>query len=280
MSEEIKVKGLSELLKKSDALDMETEKIHEKMQEELESNRAKIEEKYKEKEEPINKKKKLLYDKTQEYLDKYIKCATFDSNTLGSILKKLVTVFEGEEYCYQEADYHTEEIDHGDVIGINKKVRVIVKLDKKKYNYKKDWYKLDQIKSLVNDGYMIVLEESEENLNYDIVLYEDEELFDKIYDNVDYGRFTYVKDFIRNIINYRFKNNLININCNDMEKLLCEYVLSKKEIIESNYLLRKEEEQKKYQEKLEEDKKEYQEKIEEDKKEFSKQLESVLRFYK
>lgn len=272
MRKEIKVKDLNELLKKSDVLDIEIKKNREKMKEELEINKVKIEEEYKEKEKPIFEDLKLLHGEIDACLNKYIKCATFGAYELGSVLEKMMTAFEGEEYCYQEADYYIEKIGDLGVVKVKKKVRLVVKQNKKRFDYKQGWSNCGQIVDLVNDGYMIVLEESKNDLNYNMALYEKD--YNKIYDKVNYGKFDYVKEFIQIIIDYRYKNNLVNIDYNDMEKLLCEYALSKKEITESNYLSRKDEELKRHQEEL----KEYQEKIEDEKKSFGKRFKSLLHY--
>ena len=52
---------------------------------------------------------------------------------------------------------------------------------------------------------------------------------------VNFGKFDYVKDFIDNIIQYRFQNNLDKITEKDMLLFLQNYIIQYKDVIVKNY---------------------------------------------
>ena len=52
---------------------------------------------------------------------------------------------------------------------------------------------------------------------------------------IDFGKFSYVQDFIDLVVEYRFKNNLSKVSEKDLLSLMSEFVLSKKTYIEENY---------------------------------------------
>ncbi len=52
---------------------------------------------------------------------------------------------------------------------------------------------------------------------------------------MDYGRFCYVKEFIDSIVQYRFQNNIIEFNEEDILDFMNNFVSTHKAIIMANW---------------------------------------------
>lgn len=267
MGEEIKDEVLEQLLKKDNAIRGQIAETFNRMHREIENRAIKIREIYDQIRKPIYEEDRVLKDKIKKHLEEHIKYSTFKNKVLGDVLQDLIIIFEGEKYCYQETNYHTEEIDplsyNGGYINVTKNIRVIVKESEKKKFYKNK-LGFDEVKHLVNNGHMLVIEESKDGLKCDVALRK--QFKNRIYDSISYNGFDYVKEFLDGVIKYRIKNKITDISKEDMNELLRQYILSKREIIESSNMLRFDEKEKLYQEE-----------IEQDKTEFSKRLEMILK---
>ena len=161
----------------------------------------------------------------RKLLEKY---STFDSKLIGSIIEKLVTLFEGEEYFCQEANYETYECEStvfgSETFEVNKKILMIVKVSCYDYN---------EVNRLVRNGQAFILEENEYDYSKNITFYTAYE--GKLKCLIDFNKFSYVKDFIDLVVKYRFKNNLDKVSEKELLSLMSEFILSKEEIIKDNY---------------------------------------------
>lgn len=163
--------------------------------------------------------------------------STFDSKLIGSIIEKLVSLVEGEEYFYQEAIHTTYELEStilgGQVDKVEKKTLMIVEGSQKR-RYYNDYHEQDnEVNRLVQNGQAFILSEHKLWFSSWITFYTTYKGNLKCL--IDFGKFSYVQDFIDLVVEYRFKNNLTKVSEKDLLSLMSEFVLSKKTFIEENY---------------------------------------------
>lgn len=215
----------------------EEKHIYEKMEKELAEAERKIKLSYQEKIDTSKNNCLALKRELQNYKKLLEKYSTFDSKMIGNIIEKLVSLIEGEDYSYQEAEHETYEY-YQTVFGMescrtNKKVLLIVKgNDKQGYYYDNGIYN-NEVHKLVKSGQAFVLAEDEFNYNKKIKFYRVKEY--SIKSLIDFNQFSYVQNFINLVIKYRFEKNLDEITEKELLSIMSEFVLSEKEMIEEKY---------------------------------------------
>ena len=163
--------------------------------------------------------------------------STFDSKLIGSIIEKLVTLVEGKEYVYQEAIHKTYELEStilgGQVDKVEKKTLMIVEGSQKR-RYYNDYHGQDnEVNRLVQNGQAFILSEHKLWFSSWITFYTMYK--ENLKCLIDFGKFSYVQDFIDLVVEYRFKNNLSKVSEKDLLSLMSGFVLNNKVFIEENY---------------------------------------------
>lgn len=150
----------------------------------------------------------------------------FDSEQIGPLIAHLVTLFEGEEYVYQSANYYSNKKD-----SKIECIKLIVKNDKKQ----KEWYDERYVNSLVKNGNAIVITKAETWYPHlDIYFYEADGLH-RVNQCVSFGKFSYIKEFIDGVILYQMRNKQKLISVAELDSLELKFIKSKLEEIRKNY---------------------------------------------
>lgn len=184
----------------------ETERIIKKLEEKIKQNN--------DKNYSIKKQQKIL----EETILKY---STFDLKLLGKCLKQLVSTFEGESFLYGTV-FKSEE-------GL--KITMIIK----ESTYDSDSNTINDIDKLINDGNAIVLDER----NFFFLKHSDIITIYKLKNNqlvsnINFNKFDYVKEFIDNMIQFRFQNNKIEFKERDILNYMMKFISDNKETILEN----------------------------------------------
>ena len=212
---------------------------------ECDRKKEKIVEKYNNLKDPIKDKIKESEKKVKEYINQLQLFSTFDSKTIGNILQELISLFELEEYCYQETTFktikHYDPFFNREAEEIDTNIKMIVKKDSQKNKY--ECY--NDLDYLVNNDQAIILNKKENKVTPKITFYSSNKINTNIEDNVQYGKFNYVKIFMDMVINFRANNNLNEINERELKTLLSDFLIKNKDLIQNNHQLRLEEKQKK-----------------------------------
>lgn len=218
----------------------EEKKTYEEMDKEIEEAKNKIKLSYQNKitllkDNNSNLKKEM--ENTKKLLEKY---STFNSGMIGNVLAKLVSLVEGEDYSYNEAIHNTYKFECTvfgmDSSKVQNKLLMIVK-----DNYKKNYY--DDYDENSNEIFKLV------KAGNSFVLLENEDYFDKKMKSITFytfkdgilkflielNKFSYIKEYIDLVLEYRFKNMIDNISEKELLGLMSKFILSKKEMIENNY---------------------------------------------
>jgi len=164
--------------------------------------------------------------------------STFDLGLLGKCLEQLVSIFEGESFLYREAVHNSKITKHGVMDSweedVKTKVKMIVKESKLTNNYNSNSSDNNAIDKLINDGNAIVLEENDFFLrDSDIItIYSLKD--NQLISNINFNKFDYVKEFIDNIIQFRFQHNKIKFNEKDILNYMKSFILERKDMILKN----------------------------------------------
>ncbi len=212
-------------------------KLHQKMNEEIMEAERKIKLSYQEKIEIYEKNCTVLKQELDDYSKMLENYSTFDSQLIGNIISKIVSIVEWEEYSFKKATYETYERVStpfgGESLVTNKKFLMVVK-NKEKQGYYYDYNEQDdEVNRLVRNGEAFVLGTDDYCYNKNITFYTVSEGRPKCL--IDFNKFSYVKDFIDLVVEYRFKNNLDKISEKELLNLMHEFILSKRGIIDDNY---------------------------------------------
>ena len=168
-----------------------------------------------------------------------IKYSTFNLDLIGNILQQLISITESEEYLYKQVSHSFKKRVHGVMDSWDEDVKTIVNIIITK-NKSLDYYdSTNQAKSKIHEfvekGDALLLSEQDinEKKQKQITFYN---LTDEhIESRVNFGKFDYVKDFIDNVIQYRFQNNMDKITEKDMLLFLQNYIIQHKDVIVKNY---------------------------------------------
>ncbi len=215
----------------------ELKKIDKQMKEELAEAERKIRASYQEKIDSSKDNCTTLRQALENHKKLLENYSTFDSKTIGETIEKLVCLVEGEDYCYQEAIHETHEYETNvwgcDSFRVRKRVSMIVKgSDKQGYYYDYEEQE-NEIEKLAEKNQAIVLAQTKEHKQEKIRFYTANDGTIKCL--VNFHQFSYVKDFLDSVIQYRFRNNLNDVSQKELLVLMNEFILNKREIIEMNY---------------------------------------------
>ncbi len=250
----IKDENLEKLLEKLDIQDRKIGEVRDEQAKKLKDSHDQIVNEFEIKLAPFYKERNKINDDINEYIKDYEKYSTFDSDILGKVLSQLLTMYEGKQFCYQEANFYTVKITPCVFDRIEENVtyhiRVCVNERKKRssYNVKGEF---DDISELVEDGDMLILDKSENWLGKNITI--NKHMGKEISSCINFGKFGYVKDFLNYVIEQRIQNRIEQVNYEYMEDLLRKFTLLRGGTIESGYNVRFQEQMNLYQEQLEGD---------------------------
>lgn len=224
---------------------MEEKTLLKKMQEEISKTEREIKLAYQER---INLSKNNCRDSKKEWehykkqLENY---STFDSKMIGNILEKLVSLVEGEDYSFQKASHDTYEYEStvfgSECFKVNKKLLMIVKGNQKQEHYYDYSAEENEVEELIEKHNAILLADN-------IYSYDKRIRFYTVNDGsvrslIDFNNFSYIKEFIDIVVQYRFDNSLDKITEIELLELMRQFVLDKKELIEDKYKKRAKEKQ-------------------------------------
>ncbi len=223
----------------------EEQHIYEKMKKELEESARKIKLSYQERINISQNNCSDLKRKLEDYKKLLESYSTFDSKMIGHIIEKLVSLVEGEEYSYQEADHETYEreatVFGSELFRVSKKKLMIVKSNKKQGYYHDYDEQHNEVVKLIQNKEAILLVDGEYHQEK-ITFYNANK--GEITSLVDFKGFSYVKDFLDLVIQFRFENSLDKISEKELLNLMSKFISSQKEMIEANYQKRALEKQK------------------------------------
>ncbi len=178
----------------------------------------------------------------------------FDAKEIGSAIASLMRTFEGTNYIYQEAEYHTTEVEvlafDKQKTKVTKHPRIVIAEDSRR-NWYSD-YKGENLNSIVRNGKAIIL--SDDTLEREIPFYYANTGTHTLEQRVKFGGFSYVKDFIDKLISYKIEYSLKNLSSDEIERLKIDFISSRVEQIEENYRLVAQQQEKQMKQKLDVDK--------------------------
>lgn len=243
------------------------EELELKQNQKLKELEETLREKYRSSKELITKEMKRLNKGVETYSQKIKTFSTFPISMIGEIFADLLTTYEGEPYCFQKTKYRTKIIkncifDRVEV-DVIKNIAMMIKKEDMEPEYH---YSFHNPALFAHNGEIIVLDEceKEDTLGDEICFYEFNSSTNQLSSHVRFGRFDYVKEFIDFVIDFRIKNNRLDIDVEEMQGLLKQFFNQKKEEIKANYQLR-----------LAEKKEQASQQYEEARKHFQKQLHSI-----
>ena len=168
-----------------------------------------------------------------------VKYSTFNLDLIGSILQQLISITESEEYLYKQVSHTFKKRVHGVMDSWDEDVQtfanIIITKNKSLDYYDSTNQAKSKIHEFVENGDALLLSEQDinEKKQKQITFYN---LTDEhIESRVNFGKFDYVKDFIDNVIQYRFQNNMDKITEKDMLLFLQNYIIQHKDVIVKNY---------------------------------------------
>ena len=251
----------------------EEEKIYAEMKEKLDEAKRKIKLSYQEKINLSKENRSTLQKDLENYKKLLETYSTFNAEMIGNVIEKLVSLVEGEEYCYQEAKHETYEY-KSTVFGkesfkINKNLLMIVKGNHKQGYYCDYDEQNNEIHKLVKSSQAFVLTESKFGYKKQVTFYTANE--GSMQSLIDFNKFGYVKTFINLVVQYRFEKHLDKISEKELLSIMNEFILSETEMIEDNYQKRAMEKQDQLRKKL------LKEQLEHDKEMKLMELETILK---
>lgn len=177
----------------------------------------------------------------KSYKELIFKYSTFDQDMIGVVIVELAKIIEGKEFLYKSAVDIFQKVVHGPIDSwdenVKRNVRIIVDSNKSQdcydnsyaYDYEKYNSKIDQ---LVEDGYAILLSTSNSK---DITFLSSKN--GQISYLVDFGKFDYIKDFIDELIQYRFQRRKENITKEDIIFCVRKFISKYEDQIAKKYVL-------------------------------------------
>ena len=173
----------------------------------------------------------------EELISKY---STFNQDMISVVITELVKIIEGKEFLYKTVVDKYKNVVHGPMDSwdenVERKVKIIVDSNKAQdfydnsyaYDYKKYISKIDQ---LVEDGYAILLS-GDNSKNITFLSSED----GQISYLVNFGKFNYIKDFVDELIQYRFQRRKDDIAKEDIILCMQKFISKYEDQIAKNYV--------------------------------------------
>lgn len=167
------------------------------------------------------------------YCSEVAEYSFFSDSQIGNAIASLMRVFEGVNYIYQEgAFYFTSEIKESGKSTVRKHPRIVVREDSKLDTYLDNGNGLN---SLVKNGKAIVLIENADSLEKGIPFYHANGENHSLEQCVKFGRFSYVKEFIDVLVDYKIENGKMSITDDELECLEVDFISERVEQIQENY---------------------------------------------
>ena len=181
----------------------------------------------------LNKQNRII-DEYCRFIESH---SYFDVKNIGNAIASLIRTFEGANYIYQEAEYHTTEVgtlafDKHET-KVTKHIKIVVSEDSRHNWYSDD--RSENLNSIVRNGLAIIL--TCDTTEIEMPFYRTNTNNHTLEQCVKFGRFSYVKDFIDELISYKIEHNLKNIPADEIERLKIDFISSRVEQIEENYRL-------------------------------------------
>ena len=117
---------------------------------------------------------------------------------------------------------------------VKTKVKMIIKESKLTNNYNSASSDNNAIDKLITDGNAIVLEEKDFFLRDSDIITIYKLKGNQLISNINFNKFGYVKEFINNIIQFRFQHNKIKFNEKDILSYMKNFILERKDTILEN----------------------------------------------
>ena len=157
----------------------------------------------------------------------------FITKNAKEIVSKLVTIFEGETYSCMDINYSSKWYPPERVLLIRKGNydRPCPAEWTGAYEWEYSDY-FDPVADMIKAGDSFVLARTNYTFAGGVI-----EIYSRYgYSDIDYGRFTYVKEFFDFVIGYRIKNEKTEEEIHEeLPKLLSMFAKNNKELIEKNY---------------------------------------------
>ena len=161
----------------------------------------------------------------------------FDEGQIGKAVASLISIFEGINYSYQDAFYfssYAEGKKKKSNTTVRKHPRIVVQDEEKQSTYVDD-NKGNGLQSLVEKGKALVLVDSADALDNGIPFYKANPETHSLDQCVDFGRFSYVKEFVDSLIDYKRDNGIYNISSDEVERIELDFILERVDQIQENY---------------------------------------------
>lgn len=238
--ETLKIKSEKALIAYNNSME-ENEQILVARKREIEKAIASITEKYLPKLEEIEKRiteNKQEIDNCHALMLKY---STFNAELIGHVIEELIKIIEGEDFKFQIAEHKISHLQYNIWSQpyesvVKKRVQLIVNAKKLRSEYYQSLHSESEITGLINTGNAILLGEAKYFDTDKIKFYDVKD--NQIVCLANFGRFDYIKDFIDDVIEYRYANALEEISEAELVNLLQDFINSHQDIITRNYLLR------------------------------------------
>ena len=181
--------------------------------------------------------------KIDEYCKKVEEYSTFDDQVIGEVLSSIISAFEGKVYFYQDACYYTSQTEYyffeKREFDVCKQVKIVVAESDRHTQYDDQSLGLRSINRLADRSLVLVLDEDIDPLSDKITFYQSNPVNHNLIQKVNFGKFSYVKDFIDYVISYLMKNNLKEINKEQLDKIKVNFLVFNEEEIDSRYQIDK-----------------------------------------
>jgi len=192
--------------------------------------------------------------RTDEYCRLIESHSYFNAKNIGSGIASLIRTFEGTNYIYQEAEYHTTEVEilafDKQETKVTKHLRIVVSEDSRRNWYSDD--RSENLNSIVRSGLAIIL--ADDTAEIEIPFYRANTGTHTLEQRVKFGKFSYVKDFIDELISYKIEHNLKDIPADEIERLKIDFISSRVDQIEEKYRLVAQQQEEQMRQKLDTDK--------------------------
>ena len=211
----------------------ENKKILLQRENEIENAKKRIIDSYSEKISNSN----LLVKESLSTLNNYdaliSKYSTFNQDMIGIAITELVKIIECKEFLYKKVEDRFRKIVHGPIDSwdeiVKRKANIIVKSEEScdcydnSYIHDYDGYQ-SKIEQLAEEGSAIILSQYDfySDAPSDITFFTSEN--GKVKCSIKFGKFKYVKDFITELVRYRYDRRLKDINSSDILKCMKDFI--------------------------------------------------------
>lgn len=142
----------------------------------------------------------------------------FNVEEIGAIVSDLVTIFEGEKFTYKLACYEPSNW------------FVLITSDEKDQKY----FRKQQMYSIRKKGDALIFPVSNIFSEASVYFYTADKMH-RVNQTVGFGKFSYVKEFIDELILYKIKNNKEYLSPEEMEELKYNFIKSRVDDIQKKY---------------------------------------------